>query len=396
MRIDNDKISRLINRYLSDALSDNEKQELEAWIAGSENNRKLFDEITSGETIAQGLKNMNGFDEAKWERITERLSGAQRSPLRSIRWFRNLAVAAVVSGIIAGAYLYFTPAGGFKKTTGSKQLAANSVGDRNPGKDGAILILASGEQLALDSIGNGDLTVQAGTRLVKKGGTLVWEKSSENAAVETLYNEIVTPRGRQFQITLSDGTKVWLNSASSIRFPVAFTGNKRTVEIEGEVYFEVAKMAAMPFTVKTNDVEVLVMGTHFNVNAFSDEENISTTLLEGKVEVITKQGSLQLAPGQQANLSRSRQKLVLQTAADLEKVMAWKSGFFEFDNTELQDIMRQISRWYDIDIVYEEAVTDEKFGGGISKQLPLKQVLGMLEMNGVQFRLEGNKLYVKP
>lgn len=210
-----------------------------------------------------------------------------------------------------------------------------------------------------------------------------------------LYNTINTARGNLYKLVLSDSSRVWLNSASSLRFPAVFSGTERSVELAGEADFEVARNKTMPFRVKVNGMEVEVLGTRFNVNAYTDEGAVETTLLEGAVKVRNDKGFVLIKPGEQA-VTKNNETEIGVSEADLDQVMAWQEGFFEFDNTELPVIMRQISRWYDVDIIYKGQTGDKKFGGRISKSLNLGDVLILLEANGVRFTLEGKTLIVKP
>jgi ferric-dicitrate binding protein FerR (iron transport regulator) len=210
------------------------------------------------------------------------------------------------------------------------------------------------------------------------------------------YNIISTPRGGQYQLILPDGSKVWLNSASSLKFPTAFYGKERQVELTGEGYFEVAKNANTPFSVTVNQMKIDVLGTHFNIMAYNDEKTMNTTLLEGAVTVSDGEMEKKLIPGQQAIVNEATRQMSV-GQADILKAIAWKNGLFEFDNTDLSTIMRQLARWYDIEIVYE--VTPEKtaLGGSISRNLSLKEVLNMLEANGINhFNIEGKKIFVLP
>jgi ferric-dicitrate binding protein FerR (iron transport regulator) len=208
---------------------------------------------------------------------------------------------------------------------------------------------------------------------------------------------VTTPRGGQYQLLLSDGSKVWLNSASSIRFPVSFAGDTRRVEVSGEAYFEVAKNPSMPFKVDVdgkNEVEVL--GTHFNINSYADEGSIKTTLLEGSVKVtsLKTHESKLITPGQQAQLNKEGQITI--SKADPDKVMAWKNGYFNVDGADTKTVMQLLSRWYDVDVVYEGAIPQREWGGDIEKNLKLSQMLKILEKNNLHFRLEGRKLMVLP
>lgn len=267
--------------------------------------------------------------------------------------------------------------------------------DRLPGGDKAMLTLADGSQIVLDSAGNGILAEQGNTKIIKQqDGQLVYNAAGAGTDV-IAYNTLTTPRGGQYKITLPDGSKVWLNAASSLKYPAAFTGNDRKVEITGEAYFEVAKDASKPFKVQVNQMEVEVLGTHFNINGYGDEEVIRTTLLEGSVKINTAAGSNLLKPGQQAQLQKTgRIKLI--NDADLEETMAWKDGNFQFENSDIKTVMRQLSRWYDVEIEYKGTVS-KHFIGTISRDVNLSKVLAMLQQTGeVKFKIEGKKVVVMP
>jgi transmembrane sensor len=282
----------------------------------------------------------------------------------------------------------------------------NKPVDIAPGGNKAILTLSDGSTITLDSATNGTIAQQGNADVVKLADGQVEYKLKGNTAGQVLMNTMSTPRGGQYQLTLPDGTKVWLNAASSITYPAVFVGRERNVKVTGEAYFEVAKNKEKPFIVDVdgkNTVEVL--GTHFNVNAYNDEDESKVTLLEGsvKVSVVSARpddpvgrGQLSvLNPGQQSVLTHNSQ-LTTHNAVDLEQVMAWKNGMFEFNKTDLRTIMRQISRWYDVDIQYNGKPTNELFGGGISRNLPLTNVLKLLETNGVQFSRNGKTVIVTP
>ena len=256
-----------------------------------------------------------------------------------------------------------------------------------PGHSGGVLTLSNGRQIVLDSTGNGVLAKDGNVQLVKKDGQV----SYEGATGQALYNHITTGNGQQWQLALNDGTKVWLNAASSISYPVAFAGAGREVEITGEAYFEVAKDAAHPFHVKVGGQLVEVLGTHFNINAYSDEGVIKTTLLEGKV----KMQSTVIEPGQQIQVSEEG-KIKVVKEADTEQAVAWKNGLFQFDNADIQFVMRQIGRWYNVDIRYPAGIPQRSFGGAMQRSLPLTKVLTLLEDNNVKFTIEGNRINVLP
>jgi ferric-dicitrate binding protein FerR (iron transport regulator) len=224
-------------------------------------------------------------------------------------------------------------------------------------------------------------------------GQLIYKAKNSSGVA---YNTMTTPKGRQFSLVLPDGTKAWLNAASSLRYPTAFVGRERKVEVTGEVYFEVAKNKQMPFKVKVNEnMEVEVLGTHFNINSYSNEASINTTLLEGSVQISNQSQKQILKPGQQARVNND-QKINIVSDVNLKKVMAWKNGVFDFDDASLQEVMHQLERWYDIEVVYERGVPDIEFVGTLSRDLSLEDVLKGLKLSEVNFRIEGRKLVIMP
>ncbi len=329
-----------------------------------------------------------------WNKIEEKIqpgsSGKKPSSVVSMRkWWM---AAAILILLATGSYLFWKKdeSPEITKTTTSP----TPQNDIAPGTNKAILTLADGRKITLDSNSNGAISKLHDVTIIQLDGKLSYEVSKESLTKTEVYNTITTPKGGQFQLVLADGSKVWLNAASSLRFPTVFMGNERKVQLDGEGYFEIAHNEAMPFIVEKGDSRVQVLGTHFNVNAYDDEDEIKVTLLEGSVRV--SQGNIEkrLVPGQQAQIKTDIQ---IVDQVNIDKVMAWKNGWFEFDDTELSAIMRQISRWYDVDIVFEEKSSDQKFGGRISKNLPMSAILRMLESSGVTgFRLEGKKLFVQP
>jgi ferric-dicitrate binding protein FerR (iron transport regulator) len=221
--------------------------------------------------------------------------------------------------------------------------------------------------------------------------TLAYNAANGNSK-EIVYNTLSTPRGGQYQLILQDGTKVWLNSSSSIHFPTTFRGRERKVAITGEAYFEVAKNSAMPFKITVKDVEVRVLGTHFNIMAYDDENSINTTLLEGSVKISKGSSNKMLAPGEESIVNKNGDINVI--VADIEEVMAWKNGWFQFNAADIQKVMRQISRWYDVEIVYEGKIPISHFSGMISRGNNISQVLAILKAGGVQLKIEGRKIIV--
>lgn len=253
-------------------------------------------------------------------------------------------------------------------------LAIKPSADVAPGKSKAVLTLADGSLVALDSAVRQDIQQEAAT-VRQQNGQLMYEPSvSETAIIQ--YNTLSTPRGGQFRLTLPDGTQVWLNAASSIHYPTVFTGKERAVTITGEAYFEVTKNAGMPFRVNTpGGTQVEVLGTRFNINAYADEDAVRTTLAEGAVKVSIGNEQVTLQPGRQAQVT-DRQIQVLRP--DMAQVLAWKNGIFNFENSSLEEVMRQLSRWYDVEVVYKGRIPDRVFGGELQRSLPLSQVLEVL------------------
>lgn len=313
------------------------------------------------------------------------------TPVLSLRgrWLRAASVAAILFLMTGACYWYF-----HEKTVAP--LVLNEVAnDAQPGTTKAVLTLANGQKIVLDSATMGLLATQGNTRISNQGSGLTYA-GQENAAA-LMYNTLTTARGEQYPLTLSDGTKVWLNSASSIRFPVAFTGQERSVEITGEAYFEVAHNAAKPFIVRkvSDNTSVRVLGTHFNVNSYDDEAALKVTLIEGAVRIESGNCKGLLHPGQQASLARSDGQLHI-AQVDTEDVMAWKNGYFSFNQSDLATVMRQLSRWYDMKVVYQGAPPTMKFWGGIARNSNLSQVLKVLEESNIHFKIQGKTLTVLP
>ena len=321
-----------------------------------------------------------------------------RSRLFSLkgRGWQRLAVAALVLLIAGKAVLFFLPASPSKRTAMAPGQPTNYAHDLPPGRNNAILTLADGHTITLDSAANGGLAQQGNTKVIKLNGQIAYTKTGSAQAGEAiLLNTISTARGNQYQLILSDGSKVWLNAASSLRFPTAFSGKERRVEVTGEAYFEIAKNPSMPFKVQTGSGEIDVLGTHFNINAYTDESSVKTTLLEGAV-AIRKETALQmLAPGQQAEFSPNG-GITLPKNVDVTQETAWKDGFFWFNNTDIHSLMRQVSRWYDVEVEFQGNIADDGFTGKIPRNVPLSKLLNVLEQYELHFKIEGKKIIVLP
>lgn len=305
------------------------------------------------------------------------------------------AAAILLIGISATSWFLFPHSNRQQNTVAENSNNASSKNDVLPGSSGAVLTLADGSVIVLDSAGEGSLAKQGNTNILKAGGALRYVAQAGAKESVLAYNTIATPRKRQFQLVLEDGTKVWLNAESSIRFPAAFDKKERAVEITGEAYFEVAKNASRPFTVSVNGMQVQVLGTHFNINSYSDEPAVNTTLLEGSVKVIKNKETKMLVPGQQAHLENNGALSVVKNI-NTSEIVAWKNELFSFHDTDLKNLMRQLSRWYDVEIVLPQNTAAITFNGKISRKANLSDVLKMLELTDeVAFTIEGKKVIVR-
>ncbi|MBS1664169.1 MAG: FecR domain-containing protein [Bacteroidetes bacterium] len=336
------------------------------------------------EEAAQSNEDM---DEARASHILSsiyRLDNRRRFRLRAIK---GTAAAAILLSIIWGT-THFLKQNQPIPTIAQKH--QDTKQDIPPGTNKAILKLASGKLIDLDDARAGAIT-GANAEIVKgtSGAKLCYAPGQEPEI-----NMVSTPRGGQYQIRLADGSTVWLNASSSLRFPTAFTGPDRTVELTGEAYFDIAKKSNIPFLVKINNTTVEVLGTEFNINGYDDEPSLKTTLVTGAVRVETAGKTLLLKPGQQT--ASQAEGLHLTPNPDLEESLAWKNGTFNFNKLDITTIMRQISRWYDVDIVYEGPKPSGHFSGIISRNTPVSTVLKMLEYGGVHCKVAGKKIVIMP
>lgn len=302
-------------------------------------------------------------------------------------FFKIAAVLLIALGISA-SFIYVKKA----NNKPSEILAKAKV--IAPGGDKAVLTLADGRQIELDSVGKADVVLQDGAKVLKLGKGILAYKSSASAKVT--YNTLTTPKGGQYQVVLPDGSKVWLNSASSLKFPTAFVGNERKVELKGEGYFEIVHNAAKPFFVKAETVNVKVLGTGFNIMAYSDEKTIKTTLVHGSVEVNSGIITQHIVPGEQASIAKGEVEFDI-LHPNIQEIIAWKNGEFWFNNTSIQSIMRQIARWYNVDIAYKGNLSDVKLSGVLSKKQNVEALFNILEATKqVRFKEDQNIITVTP
>jgi transmembrane sensor len=318
-------------------------------------------------------------------------------PFYVLNWKKWVTVAAsIILLLSAGTYIW-------KSQIAKSAIARTNTQKKNdlpPGHDAAILTLADGTTIVLDSARNGQLVRQGSAQVVKSNGQLSYQ--AENKGEEVVYNIMATPRGGQYQLILPDGSKVWLNAASSIRYPTVFQGRKRQVELTGEGYFEVER-GKTPFIVSIippagmtgEGGEVQVLGTHFNINAYGDDGGIRTTLLEGAVKLVKGNEGILLTPGQQAEYRQNgRPELVKD--ADMDEALAWRNGVFQFNEASIETVMKQVERWYDIDVSYEGKIPAGHFSGTVNRNANISQILKILELSNVHYRIEGRRMIIIP
>jgi transmembrane sensor len=329
-------------------------------------------------------------------KVWKRLSFNQKYRRTRRLWLSS--VAAILLITLFGIYFYSN----HSKEVIAPVATTKLSGQIKPGTNKAVLILSDGKKVVLTDVNTGEIAKQTGLSITKNAnGQLIYavfpssaHRATEKAA-EIKYNTILTPPGGQYQVNLPDGTKVWLNASSSLKFPVRFAIKERRVELTGEAYFEVTKDASKPFKVATAQQEIMVFGTHFNVNAYVEEYRTKTTLLTGSVKVTAKNNSsLFLQPGEQSVLEGNDIKA---KQVDVSTAVGWKNGLFVFDNEKIAPIMRKISRWYNVDIVYKGKISDEKFMGSISRYQNINDVLEMLALTDlVHFKIEERRIIVMP
>lgn len=293
--------------------------------------------------------------------------------------YKWLSVAAVLLLLMGGGYFLLAPKEQTNVAEKNKGRPFNPLTDL-PGGDKATLTLADGRTIVLDSTNNGAVSNEGGVKVIKLDGQLSYAAVSKTFRV--LYNTITTPKGGQYQLVLSDGTRVWVNAASSLRFPTAFVGDERSVALTGEGYFEVARNETKPFRVTVGGTDVQVLGTHFNVMAYEDEPLLRATLLEGKVRIKNGNGLALLMPGQQAQINKSG-VVAVDKNADTEETVAWKNGLFHFKNADVKTVMRTLARWYNVDVVYQGDVSKKRLTGKFYRNVSISQVLEILNQIGI-------------
>ncbi len=391
------RLQQLLEGYLQDKCTDDDRQELMAMIREEKNAgyitefiRKWMDSHTEEDT--------SNLEPARSEEIFNKVmqSGLDRQlPVKPMFDWRKVAAALVI--LLGAAVLIYSLVNGRTEPVADEIVVAPQVDEQDisAGTTGAILILGDGRKVVLDSLQNGTITKQGNSVVEIKNGTVHYASEEMNAV--TVYNTMTTPRGRKYRLELSDGTVVWLNAESAITFPTSFPDDERAVSISGEAYFEVARHVDKPFIVKVGEKQkIKVLGTHFNINAYENEAAIRTTLLHGSIQVEAETGnSVILKPGQQATTTANGM-IHTRNNADLDEVVAWKNGFFHFQNADIKAVMRQLSRWYDVEVSYPATLPDWRFTGEIGEKLTLKEVLEGLAFTNIKFKIDGRKLILLP
>ncbi|WP_158544254.1 FecR family protein [Pedobacter miscanthi] len=360
----------LLKRAGSGKLEKDEEATLDTWYINTAENQPdiLTDDI-----------------EKRLDRVWKKLPVNHALRIRRIKIYSSISVAAAM---VIAVLIFYSP-GQNKKDPDIIAYAGKYKNDVLPGSNRAVLIKSDGSEVNLDQT-KGGLKDGKGTIISVSKGVLTYHDPGSPTEIE-VFNTIKIPFGGEYQLTLADGTQVWLNSGSTLRYPVSFVGKERNVELTGEAYFQVAKDAKRPFKVRSKDQEIEVLGTHFNISAYPDEVSSTTSLLEGSVKVVSKGKHAILNPGQQ---SMVRNGGISVADADVERSIAWKNGEFNFKNTDIESIMRVVSRWYDLKVDYVGGISKDSYSGRISKKVTLTKVLKILELSGTHFEIDGKTIKV--
>lgn len=381
--------ANLISRQINHGLTPEEELALNAWLDAETSNQLVYDGLREENAQHSAIDFMNSLSvDAAWNKVSAASGIAQSAPvvLDSSRFRMRFAWGAVAAAVLVASFFML------RTEMNQPSKSATAPVEISPGGTKATLTLADGKIIALDGVANGNIVAGGNVQVIKLDGTLQYNASNDNAEIS--YNTIETPRGGKYQLVMSDGTLVWLNAASSLRFPVAFKGNERAVELTGEAYFEVKK-SSKPFKVfLQNGSQIEVKGTAFNVSAYHDEELMKATLLEGKINLLIQGKSQALVPGQQIRVRNEQPEMQVVDDVDVEEEIAWKNDLFIFKGMDVKSIMREISRWYDIDVVYKGKINPETFSGIVSRKSNLSQVLKIMEEGGVLFEIEGRTIIV--
>lgn len=377
------ELSELVSKYIQQKLSDSENLLLKDWLDKSDDNKQLFDRLIQAESIKKSFDYFNSLDiDAGWEKAKR-----NRRIKRIKSFMPQIAYAATIAGILFSLFLFLPKTE--KKPALKQETHITLINDLLPGEEKAYLKLSNGKIIDLDKNPT-SITEQKGSEIISKSGELDYSDLKANDDL-LAYNTLFVPKTGTYRLVLSDGTKVWLNSLSELKYPIQFGGPNRKVQLSGEAYFEVSEDKTKPFIVEVNNNTIEVLGTHFNVNSYSS--NWKATLLEGSVKVINKRGSKLLIPGQEANINENE---IIVKKGNLKKVLAWRNNEFYFKNESMHEILVEISRWYDFKINDKGLTDNKRFSGVISKDLKLSEVLKILNfLSGYHFHFDGKELIIK-
>ncbi|NRF39638.1 FecR family protein [Pedobacter foliorum] len=383
----------LLQYFKENLISEEEWHELLTMIKTGRYDNQLEDDILiSLDSMGKRNNWTTDIEQKIWAGIQNEI----KTPSKSSNYKLWMAAAAILLMMLAAGLIFFKS----EHLQSIKAITAFKKQDILPGGNKAILTLPNGERVVLTDSTINQLANQNGGSIIKAAnGILIYKANAlagNSETGEATFSTISTPRGGQYQIVLPDGTHVWLNAASSLKFPAAFKGKKRLVELNGEAYFEVAKNKEMPFIVHTENQEVEVLGTHFNINSYADEASTKTTLLEGSVKVTAQGNQKVLTPGDQAQINKNTREIKVMPVS-LEEAVAWKNGYFVFNDEKLESIMHRVSRWYDVDYEFEGKQGNLSFLGVIERTKNISSLLKVLESTGnVHFKIEGRKIIVMP
>lgn len=375
-----EQLSILIRKYLSGTATSEEIEAVEQWYQDYGQNLEVYvgnEEERSEQELHDKILN----------RLRTTVHAA--SPAKVTPMWKKLAAAASIAALISVGGWYFI----HDRSTGKSQVAQQT--EAGPGFEQAILTTSDGNKIQLGKNSQQPINEKNGVLISNDGRQLSYTSTSTDKSI--FFNTLEVPRKGVYSLVLADGTKVWLNSLSSLTYPTSFPGRERRVSIKGEAYFEIARNPRQPFIVDVDGVQAIeVLGTRFNVNAYTNEEQVRTTLLEGAVRIMAGNQQQKLLPGQEALFSQSDKALQVRNVTDPNDVISWKNGFFVCNGKDLKAILRQVTRWYDIEVVYQGNIKPEAFEGTISRKMNLSELLSMLEITGVKFSFQGKQLTVLP
>ena len=380
------EIARIIQKSLKGKLSESEERQLSGWRKVSDENERAFQRMISEDFYTIGMEKLEMYDSrVAYGRFLQK----KYQQRRKRRFLINMARVAAVALPFVIALVLYVGLNREEEQMVRPSLASNIL----PGTSKAVLTLANGQMIPLGKEATDSTIITDGTQISASGSGVTYASGVESESV--VYNKLEIPRGGEFCLTLSDGTRVWLNSETSIQYPVAFGAKERRVFVQGEAYFEVAKDAKKPFTVQFMSSSVTVLGTSFNIRAYPEEKRSQTTLAEGSVRIYSPGSSMLLKPGEQAEVSALSGEMVKQEV-EVKNFTSWKDGRFVFEQQPLEDIMRTLERWYDIRVIFkDEGAKRISLSGNMKRYGDFSQVMKLLQMTGdVRFELHGNDVYI--